>query len=79
MKYPFTVKICEFNGGETVMPAQCIEALPKTPDKQSETPQAIHLILIHIDDSEPPHEITEGKVYIMNEAGKTVARYQIGE
>ena len=75
---PFTVKIQEFNGGETVLPATCVEAWPidiGTPSSKPVPPKMI--IIFH--GNEEPHEVTDGRVFVMNEIGKTVARYTLNE
>ena len=78
MNYPFTVKIMEFHGGESVLPALAVEALPQNPDQISKHEEPIKSILLHQADGEPPHEVYSGRVFVMNEIGKTVARYTLG-
>lgn len=77
MNYPFTVKICEFNGGETLMPAVCVEAVPFNPDTPKEPNAEISHVLIFHSEGEAPEEVFNGRVFVMNEIGKTVARYTI--
>ena len=80
MQYPFTVKIQEFNGGETVMPASVVEAIPQDQDKPSDMPAPVVSVLIHDAHTEnPPEEVAYGAVFVMNELGKTVARYRLAQ
>jgi len=78
MKYPFTVKIQEFNGGETGMPAMAVSAQPTDCDTPSTEKRPIAAVFIYCDDN-PVEEVNHGNVYVMNENGKTIARYTLGE
>jgi hypothetical protein len=78
MQYPFTVKIQEFNGGETILPASCVEAMPSDPDAPSHDRAPIVCVVIRdLHSDEPPHEVHNGAVFVMNELGTTVARYRL--
>lgn len=79
MQHPFTVKIQEFNGGETVFPAYCVEALPDKEDQAASSRQPVKKVLIHQSNTEPPEEVFSGSVYVMNSEGNTVARYRIDD
>ena len=78
MHYPFSVKICEFNGAETILPALFVHANPDDIDTPTDIPRPIKSVIIFTDDGEP-EVVTEGRVYVMNEVGKTIARYTIGK
>ena len=78
MQYPFTVKIQEFNGGETILPASCVEAIPARPDAPSgEREPIVSVVIRDVYSDDPSHEVYHGAVFVMNELGTTVARYRL--
>lgn len=67
-----TVKIITANGNEWLIEAT--EVTRTLPDYQTTAPTAAETVWLHRTNGEI-HPITEGSVFVMNESGKTVARY----
>ena len=73
-----TVKHISLSGCEAIYPAFTVEALPDCDTPNVIRDQRPKRLLIRNADYSELTQLTGGTVFVMNEAGRTVARYDLG-
>lgn len=68
-----TVRIVSQTGFEKVKEAESVHFYPPVITKNTGNPATLHIFY----SKDSPETIDEGKVYVMNENGKTVASYEL--